>query len=847
MIAILTFIVSFYVYLSTSCPTLYIGDNGELVTTAYVLGISHPPGYSLFCIIGKIASIMIPVGDIALRVNIINSLLASFSIVILYNVFKLIALKNAAEKPFVYSMAGASAALIFGFSKTFWSQVVVAEVYVINIFIIVFLFYILLLWERKCEQIDGNIKTAMENSGISNLSSATYFYLFIFVYGIGIMNHYMVIYLSPVFFVYIYLNRRLLRISEQRLIIAGAILFLSLSIYLYMPIRALANPILNWGDPTTFLKMKKHILREQYGPISKNPRSISLFVEQFSVYFKYLFNQFTPYLIILVPIGAWFSYLRNKKHFWMLLSVFIMESIILVFVLNYKMDFKELYMANIFFITSYIIASIWLGFGLIYVFEKIRMHWRTAIILGLIPLLPLITYYKENDKGRTYFAYDYGINLLSTMEPNSVLFTSGDNPMFILAYLTMVRNMRPDIKIYDDFGCVFENIYGEDFLFLNQKDHDQRIYEKQKQLIERITDRQIYYSLGSFMQKMPGVASDTIALLYLIKKSSDFEKLKPRDNVDLSKGRSSEINLKNLRPMTPLAIWKTYKIGNIDNPDIIAEDYLGREISARYYFAKGEYFRLLNRKSDAMKEYGKAAEISEAVEWVLNNLAAMFTKYGWIEEALKLYRRIIEINPKNAIAHNNYGVTLLGQGKSEEAMEEFKTAIKLEENYADAHNNLGNVYYKKALTAQSDAIRKTMTDVAKDEFSKAINSNPNHSDAWSNLGDIFLDQKDEAHAIDCYNKVLAINPMHIKSMLNLGGAYFKTNQLDKAMEIYKRILEFEPNSSDAYNNIGVIYGKLERYDEAVKAWQKALSLNPNHKDALINMNGIRNMRANKNK
>ena len=47
-------LVSFFVYLRTICPSVYVGDAGELISAVYNLGIPHPPGYPLFCIIGKL-------------------------------------------------------------------------------------------------------------------------------------------------------------------------------------------------------------------------------------------------------------------------------------------------------------------------------------------------------------------------------------------------------------------------------------------------------------------------------------------------------------------------------------------------------------------------------------------------------------------------------------------------------------------------------------------------------------------------------------------------------------------------------------------------------------------------
>lgn len=49
----ISFIV-YIIYIISLCPTVYVGDSGELTAAAYTLGIAHPPGYPLLCLAGKI-------------------------------------------------------------------------------------------------------------------------------------------------------------------------------------------------------------------------------------------------------------------------------------------------------------------------------------------------------------------------------------------------------------------------------------------------------------------------------------------------------------------------------------------------------------------------------------------------------------------------------------------------------------------------------------------------------------------------------------------------------------------------------------------------------------------------
>lgn len=61
---------SYILYVRTLAPTVTSEDSGELITAAYTLGIAHPPGYPLWCILGKLFS-LIPLGNVAWRVNLL--------------------------------------------------------------------------------------------------------------------------------------------------------------------------------------------------------------------------------------------------------------------------------------------------------------------------------------------------------------------------------------------------------------------------------------------------------------------------------------------------------------------------------------------------------------------------------------------------------------------------------------------------------------------------------------------------------------------------------------------------------------------------------------------------------
>ena len=71
------------IYRATVMPTVVDQDSGELATVAYTMGVAHPPGYPLWVLIGKLFT-LIPVGDVAFRVNLMSAVLTSVSMGVVF-------------------------------------------------------------------------------------------------------------------------------------------------------------------------------------------------------------------------------------------------------------------------------------------------------------------------------------------------------------------------------------------------------------------------------------------------------------------------------------------------------------------------------------------------------------------------------------------------------------------------------------------------------------------------------------------------------------------------------------------------------------------------------------------
>ncbi|MBU1345224.1 MAG: DUF2723 domain-containing protein [Proteobacteria bacterium] len=81
---LLVLFVSFGVYLHTLTPTVGFHDSGDMITASWVLGLPHPTGYPLYTLLGKVFCIIIPIGNIAYRMNMESALFASLAVMMTY-------------------------------------------------------------------------------------------------------------------------------------------------------------------------------------------------------------------------------------------------------------------------------------------------------------------------------------------------------------------------------------------------------------------------------------------------------------------------------------------------------------------------------------------------------------------------------------------------------------------------------------------------------------------------------------------------------------------------------------------------------------------------------------------
>src|SRR3989442_2832967 len=76
--ASMVFLVALVLYSWTLAPTVTLVDSGELIVVAHGLGVAHPPGFPLWVLLAHLAS-LVPLGNVAIRVNFSSALFAALA------------------------------------------------------------------------------------------------------------------------------------------------------------------------------------------------------------------------------------------------------------------------------------------------------------------------------------------------------------------------------------------------------------------------------------------------------------------------------------------------------------------------------------------------------------------------------------------------------------------------------------------------------------------------------------------------------------------------------------------------------------------------------------------------
>ncbi len=152
-------------------------------------------------------------------------------------------------------------------------------------------------------------------------------------------------------------------------------------------------------------------------------------------------------------IGLIFHLKNDKKNFYTLLLFFVFTGLAIIFYTNPKpFEPRERDYA---IVGSFYIFAIWIGFGVIAMYQTLKVFAPKKIIaigvsvLGLISVPTLMAFqnWDDHDRSNRYTSHLNAKAYLDSCDPNAIMFTIGDNDTFPLWYMQEVENYRTDIKL----------------------------------------------------------------------------------------------------------------------------------------------------------------------------------------------------------------------------------------------------------------------------------------------------------------------------------------------------------------------------------------------------------------
>ena len=117
-------------------------DTSEFVDTSFALGISHPAGFPAYNLIAK-AITFLPLGSIAFRVNLLYTLLACMTLVVIYlsaiEIIKIYLPESSSETRIGTALFPPA---LSAFRSPFWFNSLIAKVYTLHSFFTVLIIHL---------------------------------------------------------------------------------------------------------------------------------------------------------------------------------------------------------------------------------------------------------------------------------------------------------------------------------------------------------------------------------------------------------------------------------------------------------------------------------------------------------------------------------------------------------------------------------------------------------------------------------------------------------------------------------------------------------------------------------
>ncbi|KAG9481324.1 hypothetical protein GDO78_010524, partial [Eleutherodactylus coqui] len=405
--------------------------------------VAHPPGYPLFTLLAKLGMVLLPIGSIAYRVNLLCSFFGAVAASLLFS--------TTARLSGSYT-AGILAAGLYSFSRLTWQWSIAAEVFSLNNLFVVMLMGLAVEFHKA--------KTDSKRSKISLYGA--------FCCGLSLCNQHTIVLYIICIVVWV-LGHQFMHKELSLNYLLKLVLYFTMGLlpYSYLIVSSYFNQAQwTWGDQTTIQGLLTHLLREEYGTFSLVKLPLVSSPLKFQI--NHMFIEMTPVVQGLAVLSLLLCF-ANRKCSVSIVSLFItmLFGYSLFFSWRANLDItKPLFLGVVerFWMQSNIVVCALAGHGLALLMRSIRTKLPNKDFILCIEWIFTIavvahqiqTNYSVCDQSSNYVVDNFARNILSSMPQNAIILLRGDLPGNSLRYLHYCEGLRADLSLVDQEMMTYE-------------------------------------------------------------------------------------------------------------------------------------------------------------------------------------------------------------------------------------------------------------------------------------------------------------------------------------------------------------------------------------------------------
>lgn len=417
------FILLFASYLRTAAPGVTVIDSGELALAARCLSNPHSPGYPGFSQAAHAVLLLLPLGSDSYRLAVFSGL-GGATVGLLTTL--LVAGLTGSLWP------GVAAALLFGWSTTFWQQCCMVEVYPLALCFGAAM-TLLVLWPQLC--------FAAVSTGRSLYRRVA---LAAFLLGIGVgFHHFNLFFVPGLGLAALWLEGRSL-LRPRVLAIAATAWLLGFGSHVALPVRAATGPYYAWENPQSWTQFHRVVTTKNFHG-QRWVRDWQMAQGYLRNFRQALLSQFPPPLLAVMAVGAALTAAWRPEVLLALLPLWCITSLMGTFYFNLPPSFYDT--LRVFYLPGHWVLCIFGGMALGYGWRRVAAPtWLLVMVCLGAPLWTLAVNARESDRSAEWYVHDWGrALLLNAPQGGSLVFQSDEG--FVLWFLQGSYALRPDVAL----------------------------------------------------------------------------------------------------------------------------------------------------------------------------------------------------------------------------------------------------------------------------------------------------------------------------------------------------------------------------------------------------------------